>query len=54
MLGEMARFPMHGNGNARLDPAVHLLALLAPRVAGDVHELVGISYEIATELHQPV
>ena len=54
MLGEMPRLPVHGDGDARLHPAVHLLQLLAAGMAGDVHQRVAVGDDLAAQIDEPV
>ena len=48
------RLAVHGDGDARLHPGVHLLQLLAARMAGDVHQRVAVGDDLAAEIDEPV
>ena len=54
VLGEMPRLAVHGDGDARLHPAVHLLQLLAAGMAGDVHQRVAVGDDVAAQIDEPV
>ncbi len=54
MLGQMPRLPVHGDGDARANPAVHLLELLAPRMAGDVDQRVAVGENLAAQIDELV
>ena len=50
VLLQMPRLAVHGDGDLRPHPAVHLLQLLAARMAGDVHQRIAIGDDLAAEI----
>ena len=54
VLRQMPRLAVHGDGDARLHPAVHLRQLLAARMAGDVHQRVAVGDDLAAQIDETV
>ncbi|KAJ8134741.1 hypothetical protein OY671_012046, partial [Metschnikowia pulcherrima] len=53
VLPQMPRFAVHRNGDLRPDPTVHVLELIATRMAGDVHERFTVGNYIDAKVGQP-